>query len=123
MISLKDKIKCELAVALEKQGSSLLELENDLRNLNTQEGVLGFTEKLAAISPIYKEAAVDVAELLKGLLYGAGALSLGVGATVGLGGILADKSLDKQDRQLKQKEQEIKQTQKLIDQLKAGYNV
>lgn len=81
-------IKAELAMELEKAGSSLAELEAGLKNINTAEGAMKVASDLNLMQDFVTRPAIGAASSLPGLALNASAA----------GGALAGMTFDEMDR-------------------------
>lgn len=115
-MNILNEFKVSLQTILEKQGSSLEELENDLANND----LAAVSEKMAGMADMLlqggKTLAIDAPEL-------ALALSAVLG-TVGGGGLYAvDNHLHNQDNRLKVKQDEVDRVKLVSNRLKEDHNL
>jgi hypothetical protein len=104
-------IKAELAIQLQKQGSSLENFERALQSLNTGEGVLKVAENLA---PSFSLASIP--ELaIKGSLAG--------GAMAGLTMDEMDSSVDSLNKALDREREKIKLVKQITNNLKREHGL
>jgi hypothetical protein len=118
-------IKNELALALDKQGSSLYELEESLRAINTGEGVykaasiaLKIMQKEA--SPGITDMAYDAAKAIPETLFKG---TLGAGAAAGLSLDEMDKSVDSVNKALEREQEKVNLVRRITQNLKREHGI
>ena len=113
-------LKAALSIELEKNGSSILELEDIMSSMDKGSSIIRYAKIAAMLDPLLKQANVNPIDVLKdiGLVFGAGAL--GVGALAGGGAVLANRSMDSYDKGNDEKRREIEETKQLIEELQKG---
>lgn len=118
-------IKNELAFELDKQGSSLSEFEEALRNINTGEGVykaaslaLNIMQKEAA--PGVVDLAYDAAKAIPETLFKG---TLGAGAAAGLSLDEMDKSVESVNKALEREQEKVNLVRRLTQNLKREHGI
>jgi len=104
-------LKAALSIELEKNGSSILELEDIMSSMDKGSSIIRYAKIAAMLDPLLKQANVNPVDVLKdiGLVFGAGAL-----------GVLANRSMDSYDKGNDEKRREIEETKQLIEELQKG---
>ncbi len=118
-------IKAEIALELEKQGSSLLAFEEALKNINTGEGVLKTAIFGSSLMPRYVTKGVDtvvdsVTDLPELALKG----SLAGGAMAGFTLDEMDRSVEGIDKALEREREKVKLVRRVTENLRKehGFN-
>lgn len=116
-------IKNELALELDKQGSSLYELEESLRAINTGEGV--YKAASLALKIIQKEAGItdiayDVSKAIPETLFKG---TLGAGAAAGLSLDEMDKSVDSVNKALEREQEKVNLVRRITQNLKREHGI
>jgi hypothetical protein len=115
-------VKNELALTLQKQGSSLAELEEALQNINTGDGVLKIAKDLG---PSFKDKMID-----RGFDIASGSIpemafkgSLAGGALAGLGLDEMDKSVDALNKALDSEREKVHLVRRITQNLKREHGL
>lgn len=135
-------IKNQLAITLEKMGSSLQEFEKNLENLNTGEGVLKVAEITSTLLNVLKttekqiepikiaQKTQDIFDIQKIIGNTAGSLpelafkgSLAAGALGGLTMDDMDASVDRLNKSLEREREKLKLVQKMTNNLKKEHGL
>ena len=113
-------LKAKLAINLEKQGSSLEEIEDQL----TKEADGFVRDTLGAIGDLGTHAVKGVGGAILGALPELGiAGPLLAGTTLGGIGYAANRHLNEQDKNLNERRSEVERYKSLVDRIKSDYHV
>ena len=113
-------VKAELAMELEKIGSSLEDLEEKLSNLNTAEGAIKIARDISALQEYALKPALGFAGGLPGIALNASAAG---GAVAGLTFDEMENSVDELNKALDRERQKVHMVRTLTHKLKQEHGL